>query len=169
MENHLKKIIFSLINAKVQFVIAGGVAVVFQGVERLTMDIDIAVNMDRDNLRRFIDVMKELQLTPRAPISAESLLDKAKITMIINEKHALVFTFIDVDQPFRQVDLFLTNSHSYKNLIPDADIVKIQDYNVVIASKKKLIELKKAINPPRQKDLIDINELQKLLDLESNE
>jgi hypothetical protein len=127
------------------------------------MDIDISINMEPDNISRFIKVMEKLSLTPRAPIPAETLLDKDKINQIIKEKNALVFTFIDINHPFRQVDIFLTESHSYENLLPNSDTIKIQHHKIYVVSKKKLIELKKAIHPPRPKDLFDINELQKII------
>lgn len=163
MKNHIKDIIYALIESKVEFIIGGGVAAVLQGVERVTMDLDLAVNMHHHNLSIFIDVMKNLKLVPRVPIPAEMLLDPEKVDMMIKEKNALVFTFIDIDFPVRQVDLFLKKSHSYEILKNDADLFEIEGKSFNAISKKKLIELKKSVVPPRKKDLWDIEVLENLI------
>lgn len=96
---HLREIIISLSDAKVDFVIAGGVACVLHGVERFTLDLDIAVNLTPKNLGRFLSVMKTQRLIPRVPVQPESLLDPEVRRMMIEEKNALVFTFMDLNDP----------------------------------------------------------------------
>ena len=53
----------------------GGVAAVLHGVERMTMDIDLSLDLDRSNLEKFISVMKNMNLKPRVPVPPESILD----------------------------------------------------------------------------------------------
>lgn len=43
MENYLKEMLVTLTDAGVEFVVGGGVACVLHGVERVTLDLDIAV------------------------------------------------------------------------------------------------------------------------------
>ena len=45
-----REILSALAGAKVDFIIGGGVACVLQGVERVTMDVDLAVSMLPPNL-----------------------------------------------------------------------------------------------------------------------
>ncbi len=45
MQNHLNEILMVLSEKNVEFVVAGGVAVVLHEVERLTLDLDLAVKM----------------------------------------------------------------------------------------------------------------------------
>ncbi len=162
MKNHLQEILTSLVDAGVKFVVGGGVAAVLQGVERVTMDLDLAVAMDRNNLETFISAMKRLGLKPRAPVPPEYLLNPANIKLMIEEKHAVVFTFIDLNDPMRTVDLFLLPELSYHELRRDADEVRIAGDSILITSKEKLIELKRNVNPIRSKDILDIEELTKL-------
>jgi hypothetical protein len=49
-----------------QYAVAGGVALVLYGVVRLTADLDLIVDLDRENLKRFIQAMKELGYGPRS-------------------------------------------------------------------------------------------------------
>nr|HPQ54813.1 nucleotidyl transferase AbiEii/AbiGii toxin family protein [Spirochaetota bacterium] len=63
--NHLKEIITTLSESDVDFIICGGVALVLHGIERMTMDLDLSVDLREQNLQRFIDAMKKLGLVPR--------------------------------------------------------------------------------------------------------
>ena len=169
MNNHIQSILSTLSKNKVKFVVCGGVALVLHGIERLTMDIDIAVPMDADNLQTLITTLKNIGMTPRAPIPAESLLDPDKRKIMAEEKDALVFTFIDIQNPYKQVDIFIGSDDLYSNLIKDAAAVKIQDAMIDIISIANLIKMIEEIRSPREKDILDIHELQKLLKAKNGE
>ncbi len=162
-KNFLIEIIDLLIDKDVNFIVAGGVAVVLQGVERMTMDLDVAVEMDRENLKKFLSAMSELKLVPRVPIPAESILDKSVVKMMVEQKNALVFTFIDPKEPFRQVDLFLAPGLTYGELINDVELKIINMRPQKVLTKEKLIELKQKVDPIRDKDVFDIKALQALI------
>jgi hypothetical protein len=155
-ENPYFEILRALARAKIEFIVAGGVACVLHGVERVTMDVDLALLMTPDNWGGFLKVMRALKLTPRVPISPESLLDAGVVRMILEEKHALVFSFVDVDRPIRHVDIFLRPDLSYDSLLPDADWISLGDYSVRVVNQRRLLQLKLGIHPPRSKDAMDI-------------
>ena len=75
-ESHLVEILCALSDHHVDFVVAGGVAMVLHGVERTTLDLDVAVSLEPDNLRRFLEAMTHLRLAHRAPVPAEIILDQ---------------------------------------------------------------------------------------------
>ncbi|HOP29683.1 MAG TPA: nucleotidyl transferase AbiEii/AbiGii toxin family protein [Spirochaetota bacterium] len=164
MNNHLKDILIALAKNKIKFVLCGGVAVVLHGVERLTMDIDVAVSMDEENLYSLITVMKSLGMSPRVPVPPETLLSPEKRKIMHEEKNALVYTFIDIQNPYRQVDIFLGRDDLYNNLIEDASIIKLDGYSIPVISIVKLIEMKREVIPPREKDITDIRELLKIME-----
>jgi len=58
-------------------VVAGGVALVLHSVVRFTADLDLIVDLEHENLRRFILTMTELGYRPRNPVNAEDFLDPA--------------------------------------------------------------------------------------------
>jgi hypothetical protein len=156
-----REILGALARARVDFIVGGGLACVLQGVERITMDVDLAVSMLPTNLPAFLRVMQELGLRPRVPIAPESLLNPAVVQAMVAEKHALVFTFLDPDAPVRHVDIFLRPDLSYEALLPESEWVQLGDVSVRILTKKKLLSLKLGIQPPRTKDLIDIEFLRR--------
>ncbi len=162
MNNHLKEILTSLSRGGVKFVVCGGVAAVLHGVERLTMDIDLSVSMDHKNLTALLDILKQLGMVPRVPVSPESLLDPEKRKIMTDIKNALVFTFIDINNPYRQVDIFLGKDTLYNELIQEAVIINFYGYEIPVISIPDLIKMKKMVNPIREKDISDIRELQRL-------
>lgn len=155
------EILRSLADARVDFIVGGGVACVLHGVERVTMDIDLSVHMTPSNLGRFIEVMAALGLKPRVPISPSALLDPGVIRMMIEEKHALVFSFIDPDRPVRHVDIFLKADLAYESLLPDSEAVELDGLTVRIINRRRLLAIKLAIQPPRAKDALDIEFLRR--------
>lgn len=156
-----EEILVELAANEIEFIVGGGVACVLHGVERITMDVDLAVHMRPDNLARFIDLMAKLGLKPRVPISPKALLDPAVIRMMVEEKQALVFSFIDPDRPIRHVDMFLRADLSYESLLPDSEWRTLGKRRIRIVGRARLLSIKRAILPPRAKDAMDIEYLSK--------
>jgi hypothetical protein len=154
--NPYRDILKGLADAGVEFIIGGGVACVLHGVERVTMDVDLSVHMQPANLGRFLEVMATLRLRPRVPIDPQALLDPAFVRMLIEEKHAIVFSFLDPDQPIRHVDIFLAANLAYETLLPYSEWVDLNGYQVRIINRTKLLAIKRSIHPPRTKDALDI-------------
>ena len=85
----------------------------------------------------------------------------------ISSLAAVVFTFLDVNFSLWRVDIFLREDHSYRELRKDAVMASINERRVAVVSKRKLVDLKRRIVPPRARDTIDIAELTRLMEEES--
>lgn len=158
--DYILDLIRELVDNKVKFIVCGGVAVVLHGVERMTMDLDLSVDMNPENLERFLSVIQRNKMTPRAPLPAASILDKEILDTIVREKNAMVFTFIDNEKPYKQIDLFITDENNYDALVEQSEEMWINDECAFkVISAEKLIEMKKEIQPAREKDLFDIKVL----------
>ena len=57
---------------------------------------------------------------------------------------------------------FLSYPFSFENLLRNSEEISIDDVKIKISSVKDLLEAKKLIIPLRDKDLIDIKELEKI-------
>lgn len=156
-----EEILSALVDAEVDFIIGGGVACVLHGVERVTMDIDIAVATDHQNFSKFLDVMQRLGLKPRVPVDPLSLLDDKVLAHILYEKQALVFSFVDPDRPTRHVDIFLRSNLNHSAMANHVETLEFHGKSLKVVTKEKLLEIKLAIDPPRLKDQIDIEFLRK--------
>jgi hypothetical protein len=159
-QSHLIEILCVLVDRGVQFVVAGGAAIVLHGIQRMTLDLDIAVSPDQTNLLRFIATLKQLKFIPRAPVPAETILNRERVETLIREKNALVFTFWCPGEPYKQIDMFLTRENSFDGLVSDARMLTVCGRTVLVASRRKLIEMKRRVEPIREQDLTDIKALQ---------
>jgi hypothetical protein len=167
MENYLKQMLVTLADAGVNFVVGGGVACVLHGVERVTLDLDIAVQMNPPNLERLIGAVEQLDLQPRVPVSLADIGDPDFVRIMVTQKGALVFSLADVDNPLRHLDIFLSPALSFERLTKGAKWFDIGDARVRVASKELLIEIKNEITPLRPKDVLDVQELSRLIEEES--
>ncbi len=160
--NYLEDLLRELIGQQVRFVVAGGVAAVLHGVERTTMDLDIALELSSENVARFAKAASTLGLRPLVPVPVEALADPEAVRQMVEEKNAIVFMLADPAMPLRKIDVFLTAELSYENLVTDAVAVDIPGLPLRIVSTSRLIALKRAVDPPRDKDLFDIRALERL-------
>jgi hypothetical protein len=164
MENYLKEMLVTLASAEVEFVVGGGVACVLHGVERVTLDLDIAVQMSAANLDRLVDAVERLKLQPRVPVSLADIGDPDFVRSMVVEKGALVFSLADFDKPLRHLDIFLSPSLSFERLSEGATWFDIGGTKIRVASKQLLVKIKSEITPLRPKDVLDLQELSRLIE-----
>ena len=144
---HHETILNALSDAGVEFIVGGGMACILQGVERLTMDVDVAVMMQEKNWERLVEVTENLGLIPRVPLNPRSLMDPAVRRVVLEEKKAIVFTFLHPDRPSFQLDVFLRPDLAYETLLQDAEWMNLEGRKIQILNRQKLLALKKNIQP----------------------
>jgi hypothetical protein len=144
----------------VRHAVAGGVALVLHGVVRFTADLDLIVDLEQENLRRFIQAINELGYRPRNPVPAEDFLDPAKRVQWKREKAMEVFSFVDPTQPMTLVDVFMEEKIPFREI--ERDIVRItaKGLAIPVVSPGHLKRLKKAAGRPQ--DIADIEALESL-------
>lgn len=94
--------------AGVDFVVVGGVAVVLHGHPRMTVDLDLVVELSAPNVRAALDALREAGLVPRLPVPAEQFSDPEIRRRWVEERNLTVFSLHDPTDPRREVDLFAT-------------------------------------------------------------
>jgi hypothetical protein len=160
--NELRNLIKELSKVGIKYVICGGVACVLHGVERTTFDLDLSVDLSDENLIKLIELSKRFNLQPRIPEPITNLLIPEKRKEWIENKKALVYTFVSKNSAI-QMDIFLSYPITYFELMKNAEMINVDDYTVYISSINDLLIAKEHISEPRDKDLIDIKELKKIL------
>lgn len=164
MPTHLlRRTLTALADARVRFVVCGGVACILQGVARTTHDLDVRVALEPEDLRALIGVARALDLRPRVPEPIEAVLDPERRRVWVEEKRAVVYTLVASDGSFA-LDVFLRYPLSYAELAAAADAFDIDGRRVLVSCKRDLIAAKSSVTPPRKVDLRDIEDLQELLD-----
>jgi hypothetical protein len=164
--NHLKEFLVTLARHEVDFIVCGGVAAILHGVPRITLDLDIAIDWSEPNIRRLITAMEALSLKPKMPIPADALLRPGAVEEMREGKKALVFTFRDPEDTLRHIDVFLTKELSYTVLKDHVRRHSLEGAQINVLEPRYLLMLKESIDPPRDKDLLDIKTLRKLVEQE---
>ncbi len=153
-------ILAALFNADVDYVLVGGVAVGLHGYIRATMDVDIVMAMNDENLEKFIHLAHMLGLKPVLPIDINELKQADKIRDWIQNRHMLAFGLRATDSINNIIDVMVQTPVSFDSLKNSAITRFIASTPVKVASIDHLIEMKK--DTGRSKDTLDIIELKKL-------
>jgi hypothetical protein len=155
-----EKILKKLHENKIQYIMAGGLAVSLHGAVRFTADIDIILSFDKENIEKFISLMDKLGYKPKPPVDPKHLADPEIRKKWFNEKNMKVFSFYHPDKPIEIIDVFIDNPIDFNELDRRKTLKKAKDIEIPIASIDDLIELKKLAG--RDQDIIDIKNLLKI-------
>jgi len=151
----------SLNQAGIRYVVVGGLAVVLQGHARMTVDLDLVIDLDEDQVRRTIDVLVGLGMQPRVPVDPRDFADRGIRETWIRDRGMQVFTMLDRANPLRVVDLFAEHQLPFDDLWERADRIELQGTEVRVASIPDLIHLKRLSGRPQ--DHSDIERLEAIL------
>lgn len=145
---------------RVRYVVVGGVALVLHGVVRFTVDLDLAVSLDRENLGSFLSAMHTLGFTPRAPVDVRELMNPAIRERWKQEKGMKVFTFVHPTSQLQQIDVFIDEPVPFEDLWRDAQVFDLFGVQVYVVSRSDLKRLK--FKAGRAQDLADVASLDDL-------
>lgn len=148
-----------LAESEVDFVLVGGLAVAFQGYQRVTLDVDVVLAMDEANLQRFIAAARAAGMRPGIPVPLEALARPELIEQWHREKGMLAFSLRTNEARALTLDVLVKPVVPFAQLRRDATMVKIGSFEVPVASIAHLIEMKSGTG--RSKDMLDIEELRK--------
>jgi predicted nucleotidyltransferase len=157
---NIPNILRAMTDSGVQFVLVGGFAVQLHGFVRATIDLDLVLAMDDNNLSRFIAVAKQHGLAPVIPVSIDSLKDAAQIERWHQDKGMLAFSLRESQTGGSVIDVLVRPEVSFQTLQTDAVTVRLFERDVKIASIENLLLMKRSANRP--KDRIDIEALEKI-------
>ncbi len=139
----------------IPYVLVGGYALALQGIVRATVDIDLAVSLNKSHLVKAEKALNDLGLQSRIPIRAKDLAQFHEEYR--KERNLIAWSFVDSKDVSRQVDLlFYPPIKSLKS-----ELVSVHGLKVCVATKKTLLEMKKSANRPQ--DQMDITRLEEAL------
>ncbi len=144
-----------LIEAKVEFILIGGYAVIFHGYPRSTDDLDVWLKPDNDNKEKLI---AQLQ---KEDILSEDVLSVSKLDFT---KHQ-AFHF---GEPPERIDfLTMVSGLNFEQAQKEQAYFQIEEHSVPVLQLQHLIISK--MHTDRMQDKADIEELQKISDLKKKE
>jgi predicted nucleotidyltransferase len=144
----LRELLARLTEAKVRFVLVGGLAVNAWGYLRATRDVDVVPDPAPENLERLDDLLRALE--GKVDVEGKLLAGSAIRTFLRTGDRTLVATSlgqVDVLQGLPQVPPFATLDAKAKEVEVDGLVVRV-------CSLEHLLEMKRSSSRPRdQEDL----------------
>jgi hypothetical protein len=148
----LARLLARLVEADVDFVVIGGVAVIVQGAQRFTKDLDICYATDPANLGRLGGLLMELGAQLRG---IDEDVPFAPDAAALKEVEMLTLTTREGD-----IDLLSDppGSPGYAALKRNASRIDVDGNIVLVASIDDLIAMKSATRRPQ--DIVDLESLE---------
>jgi hypothetical protein len=147
-------------DAQVRYVVVGGLAVLLHGVDRLTADIDLVVDLAPDQAANAVETLLKLGFKAHAPVDPRQFADPVVRARWQLESGMLVMSFWDPENRRPTVDLFANNPMDFELLYRDSVAMSLAPTTVRVASIAHLIAIKRAAGRP--KDLDDAARLEQL-------
>ena len=154
-------IVRGLNEAGVRYLVVDGLAVNAHGYFRATVDVDLILQLEPDNVLAAVKVLKGMGYSPRVPVPIEAFADAAKRQSWMTEKHMLVFSLRSEAHAETEVDLFVNDPLGFDRAYKESVRKEIApDLTATICSFDDLLKLKRDAN--RDKDRLDIQKLMEI-------
>lgn len=153
-------VISALLQEKVRFIVAGGLAVNAHGYLRFTRDADFVIDLTKANIRATFSALGALGYKPIAHIRVEEVEDARKRAFWVKEKNATVIQLWSEKYPELPIDIFLTFDFDFETEYKRAPRKNLSGVDgVPFLSLDTLIAMKKMAG--REQDLADVSYLEK--------
>ncbi len=153
--------VFKMLQAKkVDYLIAGGMAVNLHGVPRFTKDLDIMVNVSTQNLTRLAAALKALGFRPQVPVGLDVFLNPQNWKKWRVEKGMLALSLFHPKNPYEVIDLLTGIPVSFEKAKRKRRRIVAGGLRLNLVSIDDLIRMKRVAG--REQDLSDIEALKKV-------
>lgn len=154
-----EEVFLALNKEGIDYAVCGGLAVVLYGYTRLTIDLDLIVSLEKENLEKLYDTLIKLNYKPQIPIKREVFILKEKLERLAEEKNMKVVSFYNPKEPMSVVDIGV-NLPGISGILKKKKLTKIDGFKVPMIFIDDLIKMKEDLARPR--DLIDVENLKKI-------
>jgi hypothetical protein len=157
----IETIVKALNNAKVQYLIVGGLAVSAHGYERLTLDVDLVIGLQPENIVRGLKALQAAGWSLTIPVTAEAFADAKLRQTWRKEKNMIVLKLWSDRHSRTPIDVFVYEPFDFAREYARAQWESVAGRTKApIVAYKTLLAMKRRAG--REKDLLDIKALKKL-------
>lgn len=146
------ELIKHLNEAKIKYLIIGGVAAIIYGIPRITKDIDIAIIPEYKTIEKFLEILKKVNFGTAYTTNPSKILE-SKVTIF--------------EDYFRLDILTEADGFDFNLSWAKREIISVKEINLNVVSMQDLIIMKKASG--REIDLEDVRLLEKIASGEISE
>lgn len=145
---------------KVRYLVVGGGAVVLHGVVRMTADLDLFVDLEKNNLLKFTEILTGLGYRPKIPVRASAFADKSKREEWRKEKNMQVFSFYHLKRYQDHIDVFVYEPVGFEEAYKEKEVMAAGRIKIPVISIKYLTKMKTIAGRPQ--DIADIKALKEV-------
>ncbi|OGX04776.1 MAG: hypothetical protein A3G87_02925 [Omnitrophica bacterium RIFCSPLOWO2_12_FULL_50_11] len=158
--NYYERVFKRLREEKVDYLIAGGVAVNLYGVPRFTKDLDILIGSSGENLRRLAKAVTALGYRPRPPVPLSDFLNPRNWSKWRRQKGMRAFALFHPKRPIEEIDLLVHSGIPFAEAKGRRSTVYFEGLRLHVVSIDDLMRMKRKAG--RLQDLADIEALEKV-------
>jgi hypothetical protein len=114
--NPFLRVIEALNRHDVRYVVVGGFAAYLHGSRRVTVDLDLVVDLHPPETRKAIDALLSIGLQARLQVDPYDFAEPSIRERWIREKNMIMFSFIDPNAPGFILDLFVHEPKAFGDL-----------------------------------------------------
>ena len=157
----VETIIRTLNDARVQYLIVGGLAVNAHGYERFTRDVDLVIGLEPENIVRALRSLFAIGFHLKIPVTPEQFADPATREEWRREKNMVVLQLWSDIHRRTPIDIFVYEPFDFKTELTRAKWEPVAGNELApVVCLETLLALKQAAG--RSQDLTDIEKLRKL-------
>ena len=150
-EANLSKLLEELLNAKIEFILVGGLAAVVQGAPITTVDVDIVHHQSPENISKLLTFLHSLNTIHRRP--DEQVLEPTERDLS-GKGHALFTTRLGPLDVLAMIE----GDRNYEDLLEDITEIEFKGQIIQVLDLKKIVEIKRASPHPKDKQRLPIFE-----------
>lgn len=144
----------------IRYIVVGGLAVNLHGIPRMTYDIDILLDLEDKNIKKFLLLLKRWGFKPRAPVDIMEFAQKEKREDWIKNKNMKAFNLVNSEWAISEIDIVIDAPVQYEEAYKSVNHIVLQGVAIPVISIDGLMKMKQKTG--RQQDRADIRYLRKL-------
>ncbi len=150
----IENITKALHDHNVTFAVVGGYAVALHGAVRGTVDLDLVLEWNRNNLDKAVQTLQHLGFKSHLPLDTHTVFEQRE--SLIRDKNLIAWNFYNPHNLAEQVDLIINFDLTTRTVTN----IPIGTTNIPVLNKHDLINMKEKSGRPQ--DLADIAALRSL-------
>lgn len=147
--------------ANVRFMVVGGLAMQAHGLDRITYDVDLVIQLEPANVIRAFEALESAGYRPAVPIVAAQFADPPTRESFRRDKGMTVLNFWSSRFPETKLDIFVAEPFDFDSEYAQALRNSVAGMELRFPRVETLLAMKRLAH--RQKDLNDIVFLETLL------
>ncbi|MBI5700739.1 nucleotidyltransferase [Candidatus Saganbacteria bacterium] len=139
----------TLNKSKIKYLVVGGLAVNLHGLHRMTMDLDLMIDLSEENFAKFIEIMHHIGYETKVPKREWN-------------KHSAI-AFRTKEDEDKRIDIFLENPIDFDRAYKKRKVFSADKLRISCVGLDDLIAMKNKAD--RVRDWIDIGSLKRIQEL----